>query len=81
MTEQEIKVEIERYIKVSYSTWTIGITDDPDRRGTEHGNPQRWRHWYTTTEEVARRIESYFIEKGCKGDVGGGENPNYVYIF
>jgi len=81
MTEQEIKAEIEIHIKGRYSAWTIGITDDPDRRRTEHENPKCWHHWCATTEEVARRIESYFIKKGCKGDVGGGDNPNYVYIF
>lgn len=81
MTEQEIKAEIERHINGRYSVWTIGITDDPDRRKREHGNPQCWHHWDASTEEVARRIESYFLEKGCKGAGGGGGNANYVYIF
>jgi len=81
MTEQEIRGEIERYIKGRYSVWTIGVTDDPDRRRIQHGNPQCWHHWDASTGEVARRIESYFLEKGCKGAGGGGGNANFVYIF
>jgi len=29
----------------------------------------------------AREIEKYFIEKGMAGDIGGGTNPIYVYVF
>ena len=81
MTEQEIKTEIERHINGRYSVWTIGVTDAPDKRKREHGNPRWWHHWDASTEEVARRIESYFLEKGCKGAGGGRGKANYVYIF
>lgn len=80
MTEQEIKTAIEGHIK-SYSVWTIGVTDDPDRRKQEHDNPQCWHHWNAPTEDAARRIEKYFVDKGCKGDTGGGGDADYVYIF
>ena len=81
MTEQEIKAEIERIINGRYTIWTIGVTDRPEQRRQEHGSPKYWHHWDATTEQVARRIEQYFIDQGCKGGVGGGVNPNYVYIF
>ena len=84
MKENEIKQEIEKIIKSSntkYSSWTIGITDDPERRKREHNNPETWMQWRADTETIARNVEKYFLEKGMKGDTGGGKNPNYVYIF
>ena len=81
MTEQEIKTAIEGYIGESYSAWTIGVTDDPDRRKQEHGNPQYWYQWNASTEDAARRIEDHFLDKGCKGGGGGKGDANYVYIF
>lgn len=64
-----------------YSVWTIGITDWPDRRKGEHGNPAAWYQWDAVTETSARKIEKYFIEKGMGGATGGGISPNYIYIF
>ena len=81
MTEQEIKAKIEGYVSSNYSIWTIGVTDNPERRKGEHGNPQYWHQWDAATEAIARRIETYFIDKGCKGGGGGLGNANYVYIF
>ena len=82
MKEVEIKNAIERVVgNTGYSSWTIGITDDPNRRNREHNNPKRWHHWRADTEAIARRVEKHFIDKGMKGDIGGGESPNYVYIF
>lgn len=81
MTEQEIKTDIERFIKENYSIWTIGVTDRPEQRKQEHDNPKYWHQWDASTEQVARRIESHFIAKGCKGGGGGLGDANYVYIF
>lgn len=81
MTEQEIKTAIEGHIKGSYSAWTIGVTDDPDRRKQEHDNPKYWHQWNASTEDAARRIEKYFVDKGCKGAGGGKGDADYVYIF
>lgn len=81
MKESEIIEAIERRVNKKYSIWTIGITDDPDRRRTEHDNPKYWKHWRADTETIARNVEKYFVEKGMKGSTGGGEHPNYVYIF
>jgi len=37
--------------------------------------------WRADTATMARNVEKYFIAKGMKGAAGGGESPNYVYIF
>ena len=81
MKESEIKSAIEQIVNKKYSIWTIGITDGPDRRKTEHGNPKYWHQWRADTETIARNVEKYFLDKGMKGNTGGGEHPNYVYIF
>lgn len=79
-SESAIKAAIEQIVR-SYSNWTIGVTDDPNRRNGEHGNPPSWRHWDADTEQAARNVESYFISKGMKGGGGGLGRADYVYIF
>ena len=79
-SESQIISEIESKV-IHYPSWTIGITDNPERRRQEHGNPLRWYCWNALIETAARRIEKHFIDKGMHGDVGGGISPNYVYIF
>lgn len=79
-SESVIKAAIEKIV-TNYSVWTIGVTDDPDRRRREHGNPKFWHHWDADSEQVARNIEAYFLDKGMKGAPGGGGRADYVYIF
>ena len=79
-SESAIKTAIEAII-FSPSNWTIGVTDDPARRRTEHGNPSHWHQWDADTETAARNVERYFIAKGMKGAPGGGGRADYVYIF
>lgn len=81
MIQQEIINAIERYVGNNYSIWTIGITANHERRRSEYSNPQHWHCWDATTESIARSIEKYFLNKGCKGDTGGGFYPTFVYIF
>lgn len=85
MREDEIKRAIEKRVMSAttkdYSIWTIGITDDPERRKKEHDNPKHWMQWKADTETIARNVEKYFLDKGMKGSTGGGEHPNHVYIF
>ena len=80
-SETDIKAAIERVVGGKYSIWTIGVTDDPNRRRTEHGNPGSWIQWNADTEQAARNVESYFLAKGMKGGGGGGGRADYVYIF
>ncbi len=79
-SESVIKAAIEAKVS-TYSVWTIGVTDDPNRRRGEHGNPKTWFHWDADTETAARNVEAYFIAKGMKGATGGGGKADYVYIF
>jgi len=85
MRESEIVEAIEKRVrgskKFDYSIWTIGITNDPERRKTEHGDPTYWIAWKADTETNARNVESHFLEKGMKGGAGGGEHPTHVYVF
>ena len=68
-----------------YRSWTIGITNDLDRRKGEHANDGEnvkfWNGWPADTKEIARIVEKYFLDGGMKGGGGGGINPTYVYIF
>ena len=83
MDESEIKRAIGE--KNDYLIWTIGITDDPDRRRSEHENDRKsvkfWRHWKADNETVARNVEKHFLDKGMRGGEGGGTSGNYVYVF
>ena len=65
----------------SIRDWTIGVTDDPERRKTEHNNPEYWKQWNADSETAARNVEKHFLEKGMEGGGGGGGNADYVYIF
>ncbi len=80
MREEEIIAAIDNKV-TTYSPWTIGITDDPERRRKEHGNPSAWKAWKADSESIARSVEDHFQKKGMKGSTGGGDKPNYVYIF
>ena len=79
-SEAEIKAAIEGIVTY-YSVYTIGLTDNPERRRIEHGNPMFWHQWNAASEQAARNVEAYFIDKGMKGGTGGGGGADYVYIF
>lgn len=79
-SESDIKAAIEQIVH-NFSNWTIGVTDNPSRRMSEHANPPGWRHWDADTEQEARNVESYFIDKGMKGSFSGLGRADYVYIF
>ena len=81
LTYNRIISEIESIIAGNYSSWTIGVTDDPNRRRSEHGSPFTWYQWNPLTESEARSIENYFLSKGCHGGSGGLGYANVVYIF
>ncbi len=79
-SESAIKAAIESRV-THYSVWTIGVTDDPNRRKTEHGNLGTWFQWDADTQDAARNVEAYFLAEGMKGGTGGGGGADYVYIF
>ena len=79
-SESVIKAAIEAIV-TRYSIWTIGVTDDPNRCKGEYGNPSSWHHWDADSEQIARDVEAYYLDKGMKGDTGGGGRADYVYIW
>ena len=64
-------------------TWYVGLTDDPERRRTEHGNPADWRQTDTpfNSESEARAWErNYTSQPGYQGGPGGiGWRYGYWY--
>lgn len=68
-----------------YKNWTIGVTDDPDRRRNEHRTIGRrvlwWHHWDADDERIARVVERHFQQMGMKSDVGARGRPGYVYVY
>ncbi len=65
----------------NYKEWYIGITNDPDRRKGEHGDPHTWRVWNVGRKIYADEIEKYFTDRYMEGGRGGSENPTHVYIY
>ena len=80
MSKSEIIETIEKSVS-NYLAWTIGITDAPKRRKSEHVTPRDWRYWKADTETIARNVEKHFLHKGMKGGGGYGDHPNFVYMF
>ena len=88
-TKQEIIDEIDAHIDKcggNYSQWYVGITEAPKRRvfeehGVEKGkDPYIWRT--TSSSDIARDIEQHFIDLGCDGGSGGGdEDADVVYAY
>jgi hypothetical protein len=79
-SEAAIQAAIESLVS-NYSRWTIGITDDPERKKSEQGNILVWREWYADTETEVRNVESYFIAKGMERATDGGGIADCVYIY
>lgn len=59
----------------------VGLTDDPSRRKTEHGDPPDWQQRSFSSEAQARAWEQSFVTKpGYKGGPGGaGWRYGYWY--
>ena len=86
MIKQDIINAIEdKRGSTSYSSWTVGVTDDPETRKQQHENDGKnvtyWKHWKTDSEQISRDVESHFLDKGMKGGGGGQGKAGYVYIF
>lgn len=71
---------IKRYDKRPHK-WTIGITNDVQRRAKEHDI--EWTFYNRASSvSVARRVEWVFLQYGCKGGTGGGhDGSRYVYLI
>lgn len=92
MTTKEIKDAIITSVgRTSFSSWVIGITTDPAGRKVQHGSPACWKQWTADSLDVARAVETYFLNdypakasERMKGGTGGDMDEKktaYVYIY
>jgi hypothetical protein len=61
----------------------VGLTDNPQQRKQEHGNPPDWWQRSFNTEKEARDWEKDMLSKsGYKGNPGGaGWRYGYTYTI
>ena len=64
-----------------YTKWQIGLTGEPLNRKAQLGNPLTWLHWKADSEQEARNVEQFFLDKGLQG-TGATHWPGlYVFIL
>lgn len=82
----EINEHLGKSSKEFYSDYYIGITDNINERLFGfHQVPQRG-HWYiympADTDEIARKVEKFFLDLGMQGGTGGGSSKSImVYCY
>ena len=59
----------------------VGLTDDPVRRRTEHGNPSDWAQRSFTSEAEARQWEKAMIAQDGYTGGPGGQGWRYGYTY
>ncbi|SIN81297.1 hypothetical protein [Salinivibrio sp. ES.052] len=86
---QEAYDEILAHIKQqggAFSKWYCGITENINNRlHGDHKVPEK-EHWFIhrkcVSDEAARAVEKAFLEHGCDGGDGGGDNDAvHVYAY
>lgn len=82
MSMEELKIiqEIKDHVRKcggSFSSWYIGIAEDPkDRLFSEHNVSEKegiWIYKTTSSSEIARNIEQHFLSLEMDGGSGGGD--------
>jgi len=68
------------------ANWYVGIASDVNQRLFRDHNVPRDNHWYiyrkAVNDQDAREIEKYFLDQGCKGGSGGGDDScSFVYAY
>jgi len=90
MTNEAIIEKIETYLVNNgvkfYSDCYVGIAEDArERLFSDHKVLEKgdiWIYEPAESDDEARNIEKYFLDKGMKGDTGGGSNKStYVYSY
>ena len=62
-------------------TWYVGLTDDPERRRGEHGNPPDWKQTTFNSEVEARTSERGYTSKPGYQGAAGGSGWRYGYWY
>ncbi len=92
MQFEEIIKSINEHLKKSsrpfYSDFYVGITEDVKKRlFRDHQVNEKtdwWIYCHADTEDIARDVESYYLEKGMSGGNGGGKGKGetkYIYCY
>ena len=92
MTYKDIINSIDEHLSKSpkqyYKDFYIGITDNIDERLFGYHQVNRNSDWWiycpADTEDIARKIESYYLDKGMDGGKGGGKGngqTKFVYCY
>lgn len=82
----DINSHLQKSAKKFYSDFYVGITNDIERRLFEEHKVSKENAWWiyrvADTKAVAQAVEEYFLDKGMRGDTGGGtEDTTYVYCY
>ncbi len=88
-TINKVAAEIDAHIRQcggNYREWYVGIASNPrNRLFNDHNVDEKngaWIYRDAGSDTAARRIENYFLTKGCKGGDGGGDaSTKYVYAY
>ena len=80
---EHLKKDVDGY---NFSKFYIGITNDIERRLFGEHNVPRNGHWRILREAInkehAQAVEEHFLNKGMKGDTGGGTDDSvWVYCY
>ena len=92
MLYEDIIKSIDEHLSKSpkqyYRDFYIGITDNIDERlfGYHKVNKQIdwWIYCNGDSEDIARQVEKHYLDKGMKGDQGGGKGngqTKFVYCY
>lgn len=82
----DINSHLEKSQKQYYSDFYVGITNDIQRRlFDEHKVSEKngwWIYRQAIDKKTAQYVEEYFLNKGMKGDTGGGtDDSSFVYCY
>lgn len=77
---------LEKSQKEYYSDFYVGITNDVERRLFGEHNVQKVGQWWIYRDAInkatAQSVEEYYLNKGMKGDTGGGtDDSTIVYCY
>ena len=64
--------------------WYVGITADPANCLTSRHQVKKLDTaacYHASDEANARAAEEELLRHGFDGDIGGGDNPTYVYVY
>lgn len=88
-TAQEAYDDILSHIREqggAFPSWYCGVTSDIEDRLFGAHNVPKENHWFAfrqcISSDAARDVETAFLEHGCDGGEGGGDNSAvYVYAY